>query len=114
LRKKLNSSGEDKRSQKRAYIEPYDTGTFLEFRLDERQYRFNLLDTSPGGIGMLVPNMEVKVLKELKTGDQIEMEYGTYDARALIRFEIRHITPIKRGTFKGHYQVGLSLSCEPN
>ena len=110
----MNYSGKDKRVQKRAYIEPYDTGTFLRFRMDGKEYRFNLLDTSPGGIGMLVPNMEVDVLKELKPGDQIEMEYGTCEASALINFEIRHITPIERGTFKGHYQVGLSLSCEPN
>lgn len=110
----MEYSGKEKRIQKRAYIEPYDTGTFLEFILYGKGYRFNLLDTSPGGIAMLVPNMEAEVLKELKRGDQIEMEFGTCYANALINFEIRHITTIKRGTFKGHYQVGLSLSCEPN
>ncbi|MBW2116106.1 MAG: hypothetical protein JRH04_15050 [Deltaproteobacteria bacterium] len=87
--------GKDKRTQKRAYIEPYDTGTFLEFMWEGKEYRFNLLDTSPGGIGMLVPNVESEVLKELKPGDQIEMEFGTCDASALINFEIRHITTIK-------------------
>ncbi len=106
--------GKEKRDQKRAFIEPYDTGTFLEFMLDGKEYRFNLLDTSPGGIGMLVPNVEAEFLKELKPGDQIEMECGTPYASALISFEIRHITTIKMGTFKGHYQVGLSLCCKPN
>jgi len=28
--------GKDKRTQKRAYIEPYDTGTFLEFMWEIR------------------------------------------------------------------------------
>jgi len=82
--------------------------------MEGKEYRFNLLDTSLGGIGILVPNMEVKVLEELKTDDYIQMDYGTRDAGKHINFEIRHITPIKRGTFKGHYHVGLSLSCIPN
>lgn len=104
----------DNRTQKRAYIEPYCTGTFLEFMLGGKGYKFNLLDTSPGGVGMLVPNVEAEVLKELKPGDQIEMQFGTCDASAIINFEIKHITTIKRGTYKGHYQVGLSLCCNPS
>lgn len=110
----MNYSGKDKRIQKRAYIEPYDTGNFLKFTLDGKEYRFDLLDTSPGGIGILVPNMEVKVLGELKRDDCIQLDYGTWEAGKHINFEIRHITLIKRGTFKGHYHVGLSLSCIPN
>lgn len=110
----MEYSGKEKRAQKRAFVEPYDTGTFLEFIWGGEGYRFNLLDTSPGGIAMLVPNMEVKFLKELKPRDQIEMKYGTREASALINFEIKHITIIKRGKFKGHYQVGLSLCYNPS
>ena len=99
----------DKRNIERAYIEPFDSGTFLEFRLGERQYRFNLLDTSPGGIGMLVKDGESKVLEALKIGDQVKMIYKTPEAYMPVDLEIKHISSIHSGKLKGHYQVGLSF-----
>ena len=99
----------ERRSEKRSYIEPYETGTFLEFTLEGKEYRFNLLDTSPGGMGMLVKNSEADVLKRLSVGDQIKMKYGRNSVIVPMKFEIKHITTIKWGNFEGHYQVGLSL-----
>ena len=99
----------EKRTEKRSFIEPYDTGTFLEFTLEGKEYRFNLLDTSPGGMGMLVENGEMDVLNKLEPGNQIEMKYCNDTVSVFMNFEIRHITPIKRGIFKSHYQIGLSL-----
>jgi len=104
---------EERRTKERDFIEPYDTGTFLEFTLEGKKYRFNLLDTSPGGMSMLVMDGDVGVLERIKIGDKIKMKYSTSEASLSMDFELRHITPIKRGTFKGHYQVGLYLIPHP-
>jgi len=103
----------ERRTKKRNFIEPYDTGTFLEFTLKGKKYRFNLLDTSPGGMSMLVMDDDAETLKKIIIGDKIRMKYSTPEADVLMDFELRHITPIKRGTFKGHCQVGLSLISDP-
>ena len=41
--------------------------------------------------------------------DEIEMTYRTPEDNLLMIFEIRHITQLEKGAFKGHHQVGLSL-----
>jgi len=99
----------DKRTQLRSYIEPYDTETVLEFSLDGMTRRFNLLDTSPGGMGMLVSKKDSDILGRLGTGEQIRMEYKTPVASMDMCFEIRHISHIERGKYKGYHQVGLCL-----
>ena len=101
--------GKERRSQKRSFIEPYDTGTFLEFTLAGKKYRLNLLDTSPDGMGMLVMDEEKEILKKIKPGDRIKMKYGTPHVSVFMNFEIKHITPIREGTYKDNYMVGLSL-----
>ncbi|MFC1824988.1 hypothetical protein ACFL9T_19940 [Thermodesulfobacteriota bacterium] len=105
----MEGSGEEKRIQQRDYVEPYDTGTYLEFDLGGKSYRFSLLDTSPGGVGMLVKDTESEILKKIGVGDRIEMTYHTPEAEISMDFEIRHSTLLEKGRFKGHYQVGLKL-----
>ena len=100
---------EDRRGPTRTYIEPYDTGTSIGFTLENREYQFRLLDTSPGGIGMLVTKEEKEVLKKIATGDHIKMHYGDPDSRIPMNFQIRHITEVERGAFEGHHLVGLCL-----
>ena len=97
------------RTHSRNYIEPYDTGTYLEFNLRGNDYRFNLLDTSPEGMGMLVKKDNAQILEDLDIGDRIRMEYKTPEASIPMDFEIKHVTLIERGKLKGHHQVGLSL-----
>ena len=109
----MEYTGKEERDQARSYIEPYDTGTYLAFELEGEKYRFHLLDTSPGGRGMLVKNEEIEVLDRLNVGDKLKAEYNTPEAGVLIDFEIIHITRIKRGSFDGHYQVGLSHLLNP-
>jgi hypothetical protein len=105
----VEQTSKERRSQTRVFIEPYDTETFLEFTLAGKQYRFNLLDTSPGGMGMLVMDKEKEVLKKIHPGDRIKMKYGTHQVTVFMHFEIKHITPIRAGIYKDNYLVGLSL-----
>ena len=105
----MEDAVKESRTQVRDFFEPYDTGTYLDFALDGKKYRFNLLDTSPEGMGMLVWEEDKGILKKLRVGNQIRVEYKTPEASMDMELEIRHITRIERGKYKGHHQVGLSL-----
>jgi hypothetical protein len=99
----------DRRRQDRDFVEPYTTNTYLEFTLSGRRHRCLLLDVSPGGVGMLVLHPEKEVLQHLRPSTRMSMAYTSPEATVTMSFEIRHITQIKRGDFKGHFQVGLCL-----
>ena len=105
---------DEKRLMKRKYIEPYDSGIFLILSLNGESHKFNLLDVSPGGIGMLVRDDQKGILKKLQIGSRLDMEYGTPYATISTKFEVIHITNIERGSFKGHYQVGLLFISNPD
>ncbi len=100
---------EDSRRQARAFVEPYTTNTFLEFTLSGQLHRCLLLDVSPGGLGMLILQTEKEVLEHLRPGARMSMAYASPEATVPMNFEIRHVTEIKRGNFRGHFQVGLCL-----
>ncbi len=100
---------EERRAWERACVDQDEDDTFLAFTLAGTSYRFRPLDTSSGGMGMLVTNDFEEILEKLKVGDKIEMTYCTPENDMRMIFEIRHITQIRKGRYKGHYQVGLSL-----
>jgi hypothetical protein len=102
----------DRRNQDRAYVEPYTTNTFLEFTISGRTHRCPLLDVSPAGLGMLISHTEKEILQHLRPGARMSMAYTSPEATVPMNFEIRHITEIKRGNFRGHFQVGLCLVSE--
>lgn len=100
----------DNRAQMRYHVDPLGTRTFLQFIVEDKRYRFNLLDKSQGGIGMLVMNEETDVLNALRIGDKLNLECRTAEDRVEMNsFEIRHITPMRKGDFIGDHLVGLSL-----
>jgi hypothetical protein len=99
----------DRRRQDRDFVEPYTTNTYLEFTLSGLKHRCLLLDVSPGGLGMLVLDHETEVFQHLRPGTRMSMAYTSPEATVTMSFEIRHITEIKRGDFRGHFQVGLCL-----
>ncbi len=99
----------ERRDLDRAYVEPYTTNTFLEFSLSGRTVRCHLLDLSPGGLGMLVLQTEKEILLHLQPGATMSMAYTSPEATVPMNFEIRHVTEIKQGSLRGHFQVGLSL-----
>ena len=105
---------EEKRSMERRYLEPHDSGIYLSLSLNGKDYKFTLLDVSPGGVGMLVKKGNEAILEKLHTGRLLDMEYDTPFATIPTKFKVRHITKIIRGTFKGHYQVGLLLISNPD
>jgi len=103
---------QNRRNQDRAYVEPYTTNTFLEFSLSGRTHQCLLLDVSPRGLGMLVSQTETEILQHLRPGARMNMAYTSPEATVPMDFEIRHVTEIKRGNFRGHFQVGLCLVSE--
>jgi len=100
---------EERRADERSGVDPNAEDFFLEVALDGTRYRFRPLDTSSGGMGMLVTDGYSEVLENLKVGDQLEMKYCTPEDDLLMIFKVRHITQIVKGLFEGHYQVGLTL-----
>ena len=99
---------EEKRASKRFDVEQDGEKTYLEFTLDGEEYRFKPLDTSSGGMGMLLTEDYPEVLEKLNVGDRIEMKYHTPENDLFMTLEVRHITQFNEGRYKGYYQVGLS------
>jgi len=74
-------------------------------------HQFRVRDMSPWGIGILM-NGQSAALKHLKVGDIVEMKYNPADPSGPakhLKTEIRHITRLEKGRFKGHYLVGILL-----
>ena len=101
---------EEKRSEERTYFEPSDTGHSLEATIGGKEYQFKVLDRGLGGMGMLVLDSQVEALKDLRPRDQVTMTYTSPKGSLQVNIEIRHITILTTGPYKGHYKVGLSMS----
>jgi len=74
-------------------------------------HQFKVRDVSPSGMGILV-NENSAVLEHLKINDVLEMKYNPNDSSNLpeyLKTEIRHITKLEEGKFKGHYLVGMLI-----
>ena len=103
----MESRPKGRRQQDRAYAEPYTTNAFLEFTLSGRMHRCLLPDVSPRGLGMLVSHTEKEILQHLRPGARMSMAYTSPEATVPVNFEIRHVTEMQRGNFRGFFQVGL-------
>ena len=106
----LGKSVPEKRCQERNSIEPTDTGHYLESVIGNIKYRFKVLNICRGGVGMLVTSSQAEVLQSLKTGCVMEMDYINPKGCLGIKVEIRHITKLDKGIYKGEYTVGFSMS----
>ena len=74
-------------------------------------HQFKVRDVSPSGMGILV-NENSAVLEHLKINDVLEMKYNPTDSSnspEYLKTEIRHITKLEEGKFKGHYLVGMLI-----
>ena len=78
-------------------------------------HQFRVRDISPSGIGILV-NESSAVLAHLKVGDVLEMKYNPANASDLaknLKTELRHITNIEEGRYRGHYLIGMLILERP-
>jgi len=102
--------GREKRSEHRKILDQYFS---VEFSISKMLpiYQFKIRDASPSGIGILV-NESYVVLEHLKINDVLDMKYNPRDSSDLpeyLKTEIRHITKIEEGKYKGHFLVGMLI-----
>jgi hypothetical protein len=102
--------GREKRYEHRKILNQYFS---VEFSISKMLpvYQFKVRDISPSGIGILV-NESSAVLEHIKVNDVLEMKYNPKDSSNLpeyLKTEIRHITKLDEGKYKGHYLVGMLM-----
>ena len=106
----MTSDTVDRRSESRAIMDQFYS---VEFSIDDipSLYQFKIWDLSSKGMCLLVKEGS-EILEKIKVGDVVEMRYYTAEASKPTEYletEIKHITEDKKGRFKGHYLVGISL-----
>lgn len=103
---------EEKRIENRVVLDPPD---FLLAEIcigrgtkDEKRYELNVIDCAAHGLGMIIPESHLDLLKRIKTGDVIR-DISFYASNAMLRVDgiVRHITKIGEGKFKGGYYIGI-------
>jgi len=109
--KKPQKRAEDNRSEPRTII--LDQYRSVEFSVSKTDpvFQFRVRDVSPSGMGILVSTGS-KALEYLKAGQAYHMKYNPEDPNGLpeeLETEIRHITFIEEGRYKGQYLVGLLI-----
>ncbi len=102
--------GQEKRCEPRRIVDAYYS---VEFSLSRELpvYQFRVRDISPSGLGIML-NENSTALERLKVGDVLEMKYNParrVDPAEHLRTEIRHITKIDEGPFRGHFLVGMKI-----
>ena len=102
--------GREERSEPRKILDQYYS---VEFSINKMLpvHQFKVRDVSPSGIGILV-NESSAVLGHLKINDVLDMKYNPSDSSNLpeyLKTEIRHITKMEEGKYKGHYLVGMLI-----
>jgi len=107
---KNGEKGPEKRSEPRKILDQYFS---VEFSISSMLpvHQFKVRDVSPTGIGILV-NESSEVLDHLEVGNVLEMKYNprnSLDLPESLETEIRHITKIEQGQYKGHYLVGMLI-----
>ncbi len=108
--KKGKEKTAEPRSEPRTLLEQYHS---VEFSISSRDplFQFRVRDVSPSGLGILV-NKGSKALTFLKVGQILDMIYNPHKVDKTperMKTEIRHITYLENGRFKGQYLVGLSI-----
>jgi len=102
--------GREKRSEPRRILDQYYS---VEFSISSTLpvHQFKVRDVSPSGIGILL-NESSAVLDHLEVGNVLEMKYNPSNSSDLpeyLKTEIKHITKIEQGQYKGHYLVGMLI-----
>ncbi len=74
----------------------------------EKQYELNVMDCSRHGLGLIITQKDFDLLKRLNIGDKIE-KIMFFAPRSMIKVNgnVRHVTKIESGEYKGCYQMGI-------
>lgn len=104
---------QDTRKEERAVLTMPDFIS-IEFKLGKapgKEYQVGVIDCSSRGLGLLITEKDMELIKILKPGDKIK-DMTCYAARAMITVdaEVKHITEIEEGNFKGQYIIGIESS----
>jgi len=107
---KERGQGPEKRSESRKIVDDYYS---VEFTVNRELpvHQFRVRDMSPWGLGILI-NETSAALRRLNVGDVLEMKYNRATPKGSaehLRTEIRHITRLDQGPYKGHYLVGILI-----
>lgn len=107
---KERGQGPEKRSESRKIVDDYYS---VEFAVNRELpvHQFRVRDMSPWGLGILI-NETSAALRRLNVGDVLEMKYNRATPKGSaehLRTEIRHITRLDQGPYKGHYLVGILI-----
>jgi hypothetical protein len=105
----LKESGE-KRAEPRRVLTQYRS-VEIDSRKDLPLFQFQLRDISPSGVGILV-KADSKFLGHIKVGQVVNMQYNPknpHDSPRQMTTEIRHITNLDEGPFRGHFLVGFAI-----
>ena len=105
-----NSNMDEKRSDPRTILDKYYSVQFMLNGVGPT-YLFKLRDISSNGLCILVKE-ESSVLKHLKVGDILTMEFKPPEltgSSKILKTQIKHLSKGKDGRFMGHYLVGLFI-----
>ena len=111
--KKAEKGTAENRSEPRNLVDQYRSVEFSISKTDPI-CQFSVRDVSPSGMGILL-NSSSKTLKYLEVGQMLDMTYNPETEGGppvRMKTEIRHITYLEDGRFKGQYLVGLLIKTE--
>jgi len=103
---------EEKRIENREVFDPPD---FLMAEVcvgkgakDERRYELDVIDCAAHGLGMIIRQKNIDLLKSIKVGETLR-DIIFYAPNAMLRVDgiVRHITKIEHGKFKDGYYIGI-------
>lgn len=100
----------ENRSEPRTVLDEFSSVEFSISRQDP-VFQFRVRDVSPSGMGILL-NKDSKALEYLKVGQVLHMKYNPQNPDGSPRemeTEIRHITPLEKGRYRGQYLVGILI-----
>jgi len=105
---KAEGKAVETRSEARTILNAYRS---VEFSISSQDpaFQFRIRDISPSGVGILM-NKSSRALAYLKVGKVLDMTYNPENGKGApenMKTEIRHITYLESGPFKGQYLVGL-------
>lgn len=108
--KKVKRKTAESRSEPRTVLDQYNS---VEFSISKQDpvFQFRVRDVSPSGMGILLKSGS-KALDYLKVGQVLVMKYNPEDSNGSsdkMKTEIRHITYLEDGRYRGQYLVGLLI-----